>query len=262
MYRHERSCLCLWIVLVITQDQLDALLNPNDGCYLKRVDLVYDLLAKNHSNTKVPNTKHNVDNLRKNIFKKTLVLDVDNTLVYVRHFMDEMRVDDKVKFGDKDAIVTQLTYRLDLEFTSPEDKGKRKIVEDHIITTADQHIPQRADPYPNAMDTIALIHQADPISCKIKITNGELDKRKEEKDKEKEKEKETEKENDEIIEISFLKLSKELSMLEPVLNRQVLRLYIITMRTKKAQENLLGISIAQTAVNVGVLFFVKYIHTY
>ena len=224
---------------VLTQNQLDRLVDPNDSYYMKRADLVYDLLAKKHSNTKVSNINADIINLRKNVFKTTLVLAVDDTLIYVRHFTNEIRIDDKVKFGDKDAIVTELTYRLDLKFEHVETSTY-----DHIITTPNERIPERGDWFPDDVTKVSLIEKAEPIGCKIKMINNEWDKEKEEKEKKdekdekekskekdvKDKEKETEKEmekkkkNEDIIEISFLKQSKQLSMIEPVMNRQVLKL--------------------------------------
>ena len=215
---------CSLYVLVLTQDQLDRLVDPNNGYYMKKVDLVYDLLAKKHSNTitKLSNINADINNLRKNIFRKTLVLNVDDTLLYVCHYMNEMRVDDKVKFGDQDAIVTELTYRLDLEL----EPAGCKVLYDHIITTADEQIPARGDWFPNNITRMAFIHKSDPIGCKVKIIKTEWNKEKQEKDEKETVDKETEtqkqKGNEETIEISFLQQSKQLSMLRPVLNREVL----------------------------------------
>ena len=199
--------------------------------------------------------------------KKTLILDVDNTLIYVRHFMDEMRVSDEVKLGDKRARVTKLTYRLDLEFT----EAGQMSVYDHIITSPDEHIPQRSDWFPDEITKVALIHQADPTGCEIELIDefeddneNNSDSKAQENENNNENnnsnnnnnnnnnndnnndgnsnnnntndkdDKNTNENNDEnnkkklkTIEISFLKNSRELSQLEPMMNRPVMYYFIL-----------------------------------
>ena len=126
--------------------------------------------------------------------KKCLILDVDNTLIYVRHFMDEMRVGDKVKLGDKDAVVTALTYKLDLEFS---DNPGTMSAYDHTLKSENEAIPQRGEWFPDETSKVAIIHQSDPTGCCIQIES-----------------------DCEEIDISFLSNSDELSQLEPMMDRQ------------------------------------------
>ena len=127
------------ILIVLKQDQLDQLFDPTNG-YMSKVDETFNLLDTIHKAQALSTAKKNDKTDKSNnsndknggqgdeaskhkrkhsgsalpiTDKKTLVLDVDNTLIYVRHFMDEMRVNDEVKLGDKRARVKKLTYRLD-----------------------------------------------------------------------------------------------------------------------------------------------------
>lgn len=145
--------------------------------------------------------------------KKCLILDVDNTLIYVRHFMDEMRVGDRVKLGDKDAIVIKITYRLDLEFS--ENPGQMSAY-DHVLQSKDDSIPQRGEWFPDEMSKVAIIHQADPTGCVIQLSQENnnddgADTSDDDNDNDENKGQE--------VEISFLQNSDELSQLEPMMNR-------------------------------------------
>ena len=265
---------------MLTQDQLDQLFDSTNG-YMSKVDETFNLLdamdeaeanAKKNDKTDKSNnsndknggqgdgaSKHKRKHSRSASLitdKKTLILDVDNTLIYVRHFMDEMRVNDEVKLGDKRARVKKLTYRLDLEFT----EAGQMSVYDHIITSPDEHIPQRSDWFPDEITKVALIHQADPTGCEIELidefednenennsdskaqenentnennnnsnnntdNNDNTDKNTNENDKENNNN--SDKKKLKTIEISFLKNSRELSQLEPMMNRQVMKIHPI-----------------------------------
>ena len=93
------------------------------------------LLAFNPSNTlnttTTSKTKKKTKQKQKKKKKKALVLDIDNTLIYVRHFMDEMRVDDRVTLGPQQARVIQLNYLLELELS----ESRTMAAHDYVITS-------------------------------------------------------------------------------------------------------------------------------
>ena len=256
-------------VTVLTQDQLNQLFDESNG-YLSKVDEIFDVvqiaeMQKNeeqngsdqgggtgngsgtggaggdndeddggtNSSKKKPKRKSHKRTNSVITDKKCLILDVDNTLIYVRHFMDEMRVGDKVKLGERDAIVTKITYRLDLEFS--ENPGQMSAY-DHILQSKDDSIPQRGEWFPDEMSKVAIIHQADPTGCVIQLVEDQNDSdndndNQQQNGHKKEKEKE-ENDGDNVdtsddeddnkgqeVEISFLQNSDELSQLEPMMNR-------------------------------------------
>eukprot|EP01083_Nonionella_stella_P003537 10187_1 len=224
---------------LLTQDQLEQLFDESNG-YLSKVDEIFDTVQHNESEE---HTHHNDSSTtdsnphmneeddaddaggtigdetigkphmrrQSSILsnKKCLILDVDNTLIYVRHFMDEMRVGDRVKLGDRDAIVTSITYRLDLELS---DNPGQMSGYDHVLQNKDDSIPQRGEWFPDEASKVAIIHQADPTGCAIHLVT-------EEDDEEEEEEEEEETKTSDDIEISFLQNSDDLSQLEPMMKR-------------------------------------------
>eukprot|EP00485_Elphidium_margaritaceum_P008375 CAMPEP_0202690832 /NCGR_PEP_ID=MMETSP1385-20130828/5721_1 /ASSEMBLY_ACC=CAM_ASM_000861 /TAXON_ID=933848 /ORGANISM="Elphidium margaritaceum" /LENGTH=914 /DNA_ID=CAMNT_0049346147 /DNA_START=24 /DNA_END=2768 /DNA_ORIENTATION=+ len=157
--------------------------------------------------------------------KKCLILDVDNTLIYVRHFMDEMRVGDTVRLGARHATVATITYRLDLEFS---DNPGQMSSYDHALTSERDPIPQRGEWFPDDTNKLAIIHQADPTGCVLHLlhtdtqdtdangdaTNHNHNHADNDVDAAADKKASTE------IKISFLQNSDELSMLEPMMERE------------------------------------------
>jgi len=238
---------------LLTQDQLEQLFDESNG-YLSKVDEIFDTVQIKEFQT--DNEEASDSNLnddggtadtkkrRKHkhrrtssviVDKKCLILDVDNTLIYVRHFMDEMRVGDAVKLGDKDAMVTKLTYRLDLEFS--ENPGQMRSY-DHVLQSKDDTIPQRGEWFPDELSKVAIIHQADPTGCVIRLVAEAHDDSKEKEEEEEEEEEEQQpaqnghnghtqdadteqkKYDGREVEISFLQNSEELSQLEPMMHRE------------------------------------------
>ena len=243
--------------IVLTQDQLEQLFDESNG-YLAKVDEIFDTVQIQEMQANDDNDKNSSDSngndddddgggtnggsspkkqkrrlhKRQNSVitdKKCLILDVDNTLIYVRHFMDEMRVGDKVKLGERDATVIKITYRLDLEFS--ENPGQMSAY-DHVLKSKDDSIPQRGEWFPDEQSKVAIIHQADPTGCVISVEhnddyhddndNDNDDDNENDQDEENKKKESTENEDksrDKEIEISFLQNSDELSQLEPMMDR-------------------------------------------
>lgn len=204
---------------MLTQDQLEELFDESNG-YLSKVDEIFDTVQINDmqqqqqeedadNNLLDTNTDINTNKRKRKKHKRTssvitdkkcLILDVDNTLIYVRHFMDEMRVGDTVKLGDKDATVTAIHYKLDLEFS--ENPGTMSSY-DHTLKSPNDAIPQRGEWFPDEVSKVAIIHQSDPTGCSILCHS---------QDEENEK-------SEEEIDISFTANSDELSALEPMMDR-------------------------------------------
>jgi len=236
----------------LTQDQLNQLFDDSNG-YLSKVDEIFDVvqiaeMQKNDENNasdpggggtedkdeeddggtnkKKPKRKSHKRTNSVITDKKCLILDVDNTLIYVRHFMDEMRVGDIVKLGEREATVIKLTYRLDLEFS--ENPGQMSAY-DHVLQSKDDSIPQRGEWFPDEMSKVAIIHQADPTGCVIKLIEDENEN---DSDNQQTSNGHNKDENENVdtsdddddgkgqeVEISFLQNSDELSQLEPMMNR-------------------------------------------
>ena len=140
---------------MLTDRQLEKLLDDQNG-YMSRVT---EVLLEQHWNPVTPDASTEND-------RKCLVLDVDNTLIYVRHFMDEMRVGDMVKRRGRKAVVTKLTYKLELEFS---DTPGEIIPYDHVLGSEDDPLPQRGEWFPDEQQKVAMIHKADPTGCDIEL---------------------------------------------------------------------------------------------
>mmetsp|Transcript_77544 Transcript_77544/g.95033 ORF Transcript_77544/g.95033 Transcript_77544/m.95033 type:complete len:195 (+) Transcript_77544:60-644(+) len=158
---------------LLTHDQVEELFDEKDG-YIAREQNAYDLISKlkiqrndNENNGSKDSIKNKLRILPETN-KKTLILDVDNTLIYVRHFMDEMRVNDICKLGNKKCKVIEIKYHLDLEF---QDQNGKITPYDHIIKSQNEKIPQRGDWFPKP--NVALVHTSDPTACKIIIINDD-----------------------------------------------------------------------------------------
>ena len=178
---------------VLTWDQLEELFNDQTG-YLSKVDEVFNIAERTSSKVIAD--------------RKLLVLDVDNTLIYVRHFMDEMRVGDVVELGENEAIVTQLTYKLDLEFS--ETPGEMTSC-DHVLENKDDPLPQRGEWFPDEEQKVAMIHKADPTESVVKlIVDDTIDQQRDIS---------SDQESNKLVTISFLRNSDELSQLEPMMHR-------------------------------------------
>ena len=242
---------------VLTQDQLEGLFDEQNG-YLSKVNEVFDTVqiadmqqddgnlsdveptgfitteaddgggrgTKSHRKAK---SKHKRQSSTVITDKKCLILDVDNTLIYVRHFMDEMRVGDVVKLGDHEAIVTKLSYKLDLEFS---ENPEEIMPYDHVMESKDDPLPQRGEWFPDDVNKKAMVHQADPTGCVVEIvtmdtpdpdhihpskfpdtTNNSNNSTTPSGDH-------LSPSDDKGISISFLQNSDELSQLEPMMHRE------------------------------------------
>ena len=75
--------------------------------------------------------------------RRTIVLDVDNTLICSRYFTDELKIGDKIKFESKNAQILSLTFEVDITTLNSTKKRENMTIIQTVRKNSD--IPEKGN---------------------------------------------------------------------------------------------------------------------